>query len=81
MILSVISNRRLEDVAAAAPGGLRWMQTYMFRDKKLVEIIIRRAERSGYKGLVLTVDDPREGKRYKTLGFGWEGIYKQEGLG
>ncbi|XP_071816339.1 2-Hydroxyacid oxidase 1-like isoform X1 [Apostichopus japonicus] len=80
MILSSIATTRLEDVAEVAPDGLRWMQSYMFRDKQLFEILVRRAEASGYKAMVLTVDDPREGKRYKTIPYGYVGLYETDGM-
>ena len=45
----------------AAPGGLRWMNIYPFKDPKLTEYTIRKAEKLGFKALVVTVDSPVPG--------------------
>ncbi len=36
--------------------GLRWFQAYIFQDRRLTEDLVQRAERAGYKTVVLTVD-------------------------
>ena len=51
----------MEDVAMAAPGGLRWMGIYPFTDRQLTEYTIRKAEKLGFKALVVTVDSPVPG--------------------
>eukprot|EP00057_Strongylocentrotus_purpuratus_P012761 XP_011667235.1 PREDICTED: uncharacterized protein LOC752960 [Strongylocentrotus purpuratus] len=61
MVLSVDSHTAIADVSAAAPGGLRWMQTYLFKDRLLTQHIVREAERAGFKALVITVDSPVSG--------------------
>lgn len=58
MILSSEASTTIADVAGAAPGGLRWMQTYIFKNRKHTEHIVRQAERAGFKAIVLTVDSP-----------------------
>lgn len=63
MILSTLSNTKLEDVAAAAPGGLRWFQLYVYKDRDITKDLVKRAEKSGYKALVVTVDTPLFGNR------------------
>ncbi|KAM7296940.1 hydroxyacid oxidase 1 [Ixodes scapularis] len=63
MILSTLSNTTLEDVAAAAPGGLRWFQLYVYKDRNITKDLVKRAENSGYKALVVTVDTPLFGNR------------------
>ncbi|XP_064621883.1 2-Hydroxyacid oxidase 1-like [Lineus longissimus] len=63
MILSTLSTTSIEDVAAAAPSGLRWFQLYIYRDRAVTRNLVARAERSGYKALVLTVDTPLFGRR------------------
>jgi (S)-mandelate dehydrogenase len=60
--LSTASNMRLEDVRAAAPEAVQWMQLYvMHRD--MAQRIVQRAQRAGYQALVLTVDVPVSGYR------------------
>eukprot|EP00057_Strongylocentrotus_purpuratus_P005487 XP_003731076.1 PREDICTED: hydroxyacid oxidase 1 [Strongylocentrotus purpuratus] len=61
MVLSVVSSTTIADVSAAAPGGLRWMQTYLFNDRLLTQHVVREAERAGFKALVITVDSPVPG--------------------
>lgn len=53
----------MEDVAAAAPECHKWFQLYLFKDREQAKSMIRRAEQSGYKALVLTVDFPVMGIR------------------
>lgn len=63
MILSTYSNTSLEDVAAAAPKGVRWFQMFIYKDRNLTRNLVTRAQRAGYKALVLTVDAPVFGQR------------------
>ena len=63
MILSSLATCALEDVAAAAPGGLRWMQIYVFRDRSVTADLVARAVDAGYRALVLTADAPVSGLR------------------
>ena len=53
--LSTVSNVRLEEVATAAKGRL-WMQLYVFKDRKIAQDIVARADRAGYEALVFTSD-------------------------
>lgn len=63
MILSTMSTTSIEDVAAAAPEGLRWFQLYMFKDRDASKDLVQRAEKAGYQAIVLTVDTPLTGNR------------------
>jgi isopentenyl diphosphate isomerase/L-lactate dehydrogenase-like FMN-dependent dehydrogenase len=69
--VSTIATTRLEDVAEAAPGGARWFQLYVYKDRGLTENLIDRAEAAGYGALVLTVDTPRLGRRERDLKSGF----------
>lgn len=66
MILSTLSNRTIEDVRAAS-SGLLWFQLYIYRDRAVTAELVRRAERAGCTGLVLTVDTPILGRRERDL--------------
>ena len=57
MILSTLSNTRVEEVVAAATGPV-WFQLYVYRDREATEGLVRRAEAAGCRALVLTVDAP-----------------------
>lgn len=72
MILSSYSTKSIEDVAASSPDCLCWFQLYIFKDKELTERLVRRAERAGYKALVLTVDTPIVGIRLADLRNGFK---------
>jgi (S)-2-hydroxy-acid oxidase len=58
MTLSSWSTTALEDVAAAAPEGLRWFQLYVYKDRKITLDLVKRAEKAGYKAFAVTVDTP-----------------------
>ncbi|NXT05785.1 HAOX2 oxidase, partial [Prunella fulvescens] len=62
-IASTYSTCTLEEMAAAAPGGLRWFQLYIHRNRAASRRLVCRAEASGFQGLVLTADLPYTGKR------------------
>ncbi|KAK3929032.1 Hydroxyacid oxidase 1 [Frankliniella fusca] len=62
-ILSTLATTSIEEVARAAPECTRWFQLYIYKDRKITEQLVRRAERAGYKALVLTVDAPVFGLR------------------
>lgn len=60
MILSSYAGTTIEDVARANSKAVLWMQTYIFPDREVTINILRRAEASGYKAIVVTVDSPTE---------------------
>ncbi|XP_054483977.2 2-Hydroxyacid oxidase 2 isoform X2 [Agelaius phoeniceus] len=62
-ITSTYSTCTLEEISAAAPGGLRWFQLYIHRNRAASQHLVRRAEALGFQGLVLTADLPYTGKR------------------
>jgi 4-hydroxymandelate oxidase len=66
MILSTLSNTRVEEVVAATPGPV-WFQLYVYRDRKATEGLVRRAEAAGCRALVLTVDAPFLGRRERDV--------------
>ena len=63
MILSLWSNISIEEVAESSGSGLRWFQLYIYKDRQLIKDLVLRAERAGYKALVITIDTPIMGKR------------------
>uniref|UniRef100_A0A671M1R2 (S)-2-hydroxy-acid oxidase n=2 Tax=Sinocyclocheilus anshuiensis TaxID=1608454 RepID=A0A671M1R2_9TELE len=63
MMLSSWATSTIEEAAEAAPGAVRWMQLYIYKDRALTQSLVRRAEDAGYKGIFVTVDTPYLGRR------------------
>lgn len=61
--LSTIATSSIEEVAEAAPKGIKWFQLYIYRDRDVTRNLVKRAERAGFKALVLTIDAPIFGDR------------------
>ena len=62
-VVSTLSTFSLEAIAAAAPTGARWFQLYLQPEFEGNMRLIERAEKSGYRAIVLTVDTPVLGNR------------------
>ncbi|CAG9794750.1 unnamed protein product [Diatraea saccharalis] len=56
--LSTASTCSIEEVASAAPDAIKWFQVYVFRDREVTRKLVMRAEKAGFKALLLTVDTP-----------------------
>ena len=67
LVVSSFASMTLEAIAAAAPGGTRWFQLYVHRDRSIAEDLVRRAADAGYTALVLTVDAPVLGIRDRDV--------------
>jgi isopentenyl diphosphate isomerase/L-lactate dehydrogenase-like FMN-dependent dehydrogenase len=61
--LSTNSIASMEEVARAVPDCERWFQLYMLKDKALLDGMIDRAWKAGYRVLCLTIDLPIQGRR------------------
>jgi 4-hydroxymandelate oxidase len=66
-VLSTQATMSVEEVAAAAPGAVRWFQVYVVRDRGWTAELVVRAAAAGYRALVLTVDVPLLGRRLRDL--------------
>jgi 4-hydroxymandelate oxidase len=66
MVVSTRASTPLETIAAAAPGGLRWFQVYMLRDRGWTAELVARAAAAGYRALVLTGDTPYLGRKRRS---------------
>jgi 4-hydroxymandelate oxidase len=60
---STLTSISLEDIAKSAPTGARWFQLYLQPEFSVTESLVERAEKSGYKAIILTVDMPVAGNR------------------
>ncbi|HEX2658944.1 MAG TPA: alpha-hydroxy acid oxidase, partial [Polyangia bacterium] len=66
MVASTLSTCTLEEIAAAATGAL-WFQLYVYKDREVTKELVARAERAGFRALVLTVDTPMLGRRERDV--------------
>lgn len=64
-VASTLSSVSLEDIAARA-GSNKWFQLYFQESREFTLSLVRRAERSGYTVLVITVDTPINGLRNRA---------------
>uniref|UniRef100_A0A669QRN5 (S)-2-hydroxy-acid oxidase n=1 Tax=Phasianus colchicus TaxID=9054 RepID=A0A669QRN5_PHACC len=71
-IASTYSTCSLEEIAAAAPGGFRWFQLYIHRNRAVSRQLVQQAEALGFQGLVLTADLPYTGKRRNDVRNGFQ---------
>lgn len=62
MTLSSWATSNAEEVASTGPG-IHFFQLYVLKDRNVVAQLVRRAERAGFRAIVLTVDTPRLGRR------------------
>jgi 4-hydroxymandelate oxidase len=62
LVVSSFATVGIEDVARAAKGPL-WFQLYVQRDRGFTKALVQRAEATGCKALVITVDTPVLGPR------------------
>jgi len=69
MILSTMSSITMEDVAKETDAP-KWFQLYCYRERKVTESLVKRAEAAGYRTLCLTVDVPRLGRRERDTRHG-----------
>jgi L-lactate dehydrogenase (cytochrome) len=65
--LSTMGTRSVEQVAQAAPGGRRWFQLYLWRDREGSRELLDRAWAGGYDTLLVTVDTPVAGQRLRDV--------------
>ena len=66
-VVSTAATYSLEEVAAAAPTGVRWFQLYCYRDRGITRSLVERAVAAGYRALCLTVDAPFVGRRERDI--------------
>jgi 4-hydroxymandelate oxidase len=56
MIVSMVANYSLEEIAAAAPEAPRWAQMYFLRDRNRTRALAERVRDAGYAAIVVSVD-------------------------
>ncbi|XP_070566200.1 2-Hydroxyacid oxidase 1-like [Ptychodera flava] len=70
MIMSAFSSKSLEEIAALRPKSIKWQNVYTWSDREVTKDMIARAERAGFKAIVISVDVPVFGikRRITKLG-------------
>lgn len=70
MGVSTYATTSLEDIKAAGDevgDNIYMLQLYVFKNRKTTENLVRRAEKVGYKAVLLTCDTPKLGNRYNMV--------------
>ena len=65
MVLGSFSTTDIDEVVETSKSGLKWMQLHIFKDRELTKNIVCRAEKAGFRAIVVTVDQPGFGKCIK----------------
>lgn len=79
-ILSTVSSRSIEDVAAVMGSSPRWFQLFWSSDPDVTASMLQRAEAAGYTAIVVTVDLPLLGWRERDRRNGYFPFLKGEGI-
>jgi 4-hydroxymandelate oxidase len=66
-VLSCWSSLPMQAVAEAAPDASRWFHVHLFTDRGLTRELVDEAVELGFEAIVLTVDQPVAGHRYRTM--------------
>ena len=69
--LSTVATASPAEIAREAPEGLRWFQLYVFTDRGVTDDLVAEAVDSGFGAVVLTVDLPVVGVRYRERSISW----------
>ncbi|QJY48862.1 alpha-hydroxy acid oxidase [Pseudonocardia broussonetiae] len=65
--LSTVGTTSVEDLVAAAPTGRTWFQLYLWRDRAASAALVARALAAGCDTMILTVDTPVSGARFRDV--------------
>ncbi len=79
-VLSTVSSKSIEQVAEAAPNATLWFQLYWSRNPELTASMLRRAEKAGYRALVVTLDTSLLAWRERDLQRGYLPFLLGQGL-
>jgi 4-hydroxymandelate oxidase len=71
LILSTLATTEMRELAQQTRASL-WLQLYIYRDRKLTQGMVERAQDAGFQAIVLTVDQPVVGIRYRDRRSGFK---------
>lgn len=60
-ILSSFSTTSIEEIGAKVPDTIKFLQLYIYKNRNLTRSFVQRAESSGFKAIVVTIDSPITG--------------------
>ncbi|XP_019196445.1 PREDICTED: peroxisomal (S)-2-hydroxy-acid oxidase GLO4 [Ipomoea nil] len=66
MGLSFSGSCTIEEIASSC-NAVRFFQIYVYKRRDITELMVRRADRNGFKAIILTVDTPRLGRREASI--------------
>lgn len=79
-VLSTLGSRTIEQVAGAMGDAPRWFQLYWSKHPEITASMIRRAERTAYQAIVVTLDTALLGWRERDLDYPYLPFLSGEGL-
>jgi lactate 2-monooxygenase len=79
MAVSTVSDRTLEEIAAAADGP-KWFQLYWPVNRELAASLVTRAEDAGYRALIVTLDAFLPGWKPRDLTTAWQPFLQGIGI-
>ena len=79
-ILSTVSSITMEEIVKKSPEGEKWLQLYPAKDKNIIRNFIKRAEKAGYRAIVVTADTTMLGWRERDLNNAYLPFLRGEGL-
>ena len=78
--LSTVSSITMEEIVKKSPEGEKWLQLYPSKDKNIIRSFIKRAEKAGYRAIVVTADTTMLGWRERDLNNAYLPFLRGEGL-
>ncbi len=63
--LSTLGTCAVEDLVTVVPQGRKWFQLYMWKDRERSMALVKRAADAGFDTLLVTVDVPVSGARFR----------------
>lgn len=79
-VASTVSAHSLEQIAEVMGDAYRWFQLYWSNDREVSASMVRRAEKSGYSAIVLTVDTVMLGWKRRDFRNGYSPLREGRGL-
>jgi lactate 2-monooxygenase len=79
MAVSTVTTNTLEEIAAVGSGP-KWFQLYWPTDRELAASLVARAERAGYRALIVTLDAALPGWKPRDLQNAWQPALQGEGI-